>query len=331
MNRRKFVRAAGVSAIGSAVLAAPAIAQSQPVLKWRLTSSFPKNSRHHLRRRRNVLADRFRGHRRQFPHPGLSPQRDRAWSPGCRRRHQWLGRNVPDLLLLLWRQGPDLCFWHRRALRHQCRQQNAWLYFGGGQELINAFYEKYNIYSLRRQYRRPDGRLVPQRDQVGRRSQRPQDAHRRVRRPGDLEARRIAAADRRRRNLSRRSRRAPSMPPNGSAPMTMTSSASTRWRPIIIIPAGGKAARPSTSSSISRNGTRCPKSYQAHLTSAAAALPMSRCWRAMTRTIRRRSRTWSPVARGCGPSRPTSWKPASRPRTSSMPRSARKCRVQEDA
>ena len=42
MNRRKFVRSAGVSAIGSAMLAAPAVAQSQPVLKWRLTSSFPK-------------------------------------------------------------------------------------------------------------------------------------------------------------------------------------------------------------------------------------------------------------------------------------------------
>ena len=28
------------------------------------------------------------------------------------------------------------------------RQQNAWLYFGGGQDLLNAFYEKYRIYSL---------------------------------------------------------------------------------------------------------------------------------------------------------------------------------------
>ena len=40
-------------------------------------------------------------------------------------------------------------------------------------------------------------------------------------------------------------KKAPSTPPNGSALMTMRSSASTRSRPIIIIPAGGKAGRPS--------------------------------------------------------------------------------------
>ena len=42
MRRRKFLTTAG---IGGAVstLAAPAIAQSMPELKWRLTSSFPKS------------------------------------------------------------------------------------------------------------------------------------------------------------------------------------------------------------------------------------------------------------------------------------------------
>src|SRR5256886_4154870 len=42
MKRRQFLRAAGVAAAASAV-AAPAIAQSMPELKWRLTSSFPKS------------------------------------------------------------------------------------------------------------------------------------------------------------------------------------------------------------------------------------------------------------------------------------------------
>ena len=41
MKRRQFIKAAGIGAVGSAV-AAPAVAQSSPDVKWRLTSSFPK-------------------------------------------------------------------------------------------------------------------------------------------------------------------------------------------------------------------------------------------------------------------------------------------------
>src|SRR5258708_34227117 len=46
MQRRKFLRSAGVggAAVAAAgTLAAPAIAQSTPELKWRLASSFPKS------------------------------------------------------------------------------------------------------------------------------------------------------------------------------------------------------------------------------------------------------------------------------------------------
>jgi TRAP-type mannitol/chloroaromatic compound transport system substrate-binding protein len=42
MKRREFLKAAGIGAAATAV-AAPAIAQSMPELKWRLTSSFPKS------------------------------------------------------------------------------------------------------------------------------------------------------------------------------------------------------------------------------------------------------------------------------------------------
>ena len=46
MQRRKFMRTAGVggaAVAASATLAAPAIAQSMPEVKWRLASSFPKS------------------------------------------------------------------------------------------------------------------------------------------------------------------------------------------------------------------------------------------------------------------------------------------------
>src|SRR5881227_1192115 len=46
MQRRKFIRTAGVGAASVAAasaVASPAIAQSMPEIKWRLTSSFPKS------------------------------------------------------------------------------------------------------------------------------------------------------------------------------------------------------------------------------------------------------------------------------------------------
>eukprot|EP01137_Pigoraptor_chileana_P007748 Opistho-2@3606 len=46
MQRRKFIRTAavgGASVAAAGTLAAPAIAQSAPELKWRMASSFPKS------------------------------------------------------------------------------------------------------------------------------------------------------------------------------------------------------------------------------------------------------------------------------------------------
>src|SRR6266513_1836359 len=43
MKRRDFLKVTGIGAAGAATLAAPAIAQSMPELKWRMTASWPKS------------------------------------------------------------------------------------------------------------------------------------------------------------------------------------------------------------------------------------------------------------------------------------------------
>src|SRR5882757_484881 len=43
MKRREFLKVTGIGAAGAATLAAPAIAQSMPELKWRMTTSWPKS------------------------------------------------------------------------------------------------------------------------------------------------------------------------------------------------------------------------------------------------------------------------------------------------
>ncbi|HEY2137685.1 MAG TPA: twin-arginine translocation signal domain-containing protein, partial [Xanthobacteraceae bacterium] len=42
MKRRQFIQAATMG-VAAAAIAKPAIAQSMPTVKWRLTSSFPKS------------------------------------------------------------------------------------------------------------------------------------------------------------------------------------------------------------------------------------------------------------------------------------------------
>src|SRR4029079_9189104 len=43
MKRREFLKAAGVGLAASTAVAAPAIAQSMPTIKWRMPTSWPKS------------------------------------------------------------------------------------------------------------------------------------------------------------------------------------------------------------------------------------------------------------------------------------------------
>jgi TRAP-type mannitol/chloroaromatic compound transport system substrate-binding protein len=147
MKRRDFLSAAGLGLATSAV-AAPAIAQSMPEVKWRLTSSFPK-SLDTLYGAAEVFAkavaeatdNRFQI--QVFAAGEIVPafQAADAVTSGtvemCQTAsYYFLGKDLTFALPCAIPFGPN------------ARGQNAWAYHGGGIELMNEFYRKYNIYAL---------------------------------------------------------------------------------------------------------------------------------------------------------------------------------------
>jgi TRAP-type mannitol/chloroaromatic compound transport system substrate-binding protein len=148
MDRRQFVKTAGAGAAGSAVIAAPALAQSQPKVTWRLTSSYPKS-----------LDTLF----------GLSTQVAKRVAEATDNQFQIQvfapGEIVPGLQALDAVQngtvecshtlssfyiGKDPAFAFETSLPFgfNTRQQNAWLYSGGGLELCRAFMKTYNLHTI---------------------------------------------------------------------------------------------------------------------------------------------------------------------------------------
>jgi TRAP-type mannitol/chloroaromatic compound transport system substrate-binding protein len=147
MKRRDFLTAAGLGLATSAV-AAPAVAQSMSETKWRLTSSFPK-SLDTLYGAAEVFAkavaeasdNKFQI--QVFAAGEVVPafQAADAVQNGtiemCQTAsYYFLGKDLTFALPCAIPFGPNV------------RGQNAWTYHGGGMELMNAFYKKYNIYAL---------------------------------------------------------------------------------------------------------------------------------------------------------------------------------------
>jgi TRAP-type mannitol/chloroaromatic compound transport system substrate-binding protein len=145
MKRREFLKAAGAGIAASAV-AAPAIAQSMPEVKWRLTSSFPKS------------LDTLYGGAETFA---------KAVAEATDNKFQIqvfaAGEIVPALQAAdavtagtveachtasyYW-FGKDPCFALACAIPFglNSRMQDAWTFQAGGLELMNEFYKKHNIF-----------------------------------------------------------------------------------------------------------------------------------------------------------------------------------------
>ena len=202
MKRRNFLKvAAGGGA--AAALAAPAIAQTQPKLQWRLTSGFPR-SLDTIYGAAETFAEHVKADdRRQLRDRGVPGGRDRADAAGGRGGRHRHRRDDAHLLVLLLGQGSDLRARHGDPVRAE-RAADELLALRGRRQRApqHLLRQAQPLRHARRQHRRADGRLVAQGDQQPRRPAGREDAHRRHRRQGGGEARRGAAADPRRRHLS---------------------------------------------------------------------------------------------------------------------------------
>jgi TRAP-type mannitol/chloroaromatic compound transport system substrate-binding protein len=147
MKRREFLKSAGVGAAAVAV-AAPAIAQSAPKLKWRLTSSFPKS------------LDTIYGAAEVF---------SKAVAEATDNKFQIqvfaAGEIVPGLSAAdavqtgtvemchtasyyYFGKDPTFAFGTAVPFGLNTRMQNSWMSFGGAMDLMNDFYKKFNIYAI---------------------------------------------------------------------------------------------------------------------------------------------------------------------------------------
>ena len=150
MERRSFLKKTGVGAIAGASLAgasAAALANS-PEVKWRLASSFPKSldtlwdaAPHVAKRVAELTGGRF--DIRPFAAGELVPGLQVA--DAVQRGTVECGHTASYYYV-----GKDSAFAFETGLPFglNARQQNAWLYHGGGLALVRDFLKAYNIMSF---------------------------------------------------------------------------------------------------------------------------------------------------------------------------------------
>ena len=144
MERRSFLKKAGVG-VAAGALAAPATALGLPEVKWRMASSFPK-SLDTIFGGADVIAKRVSsatGGKFQIQVfaageivPGLQVL------DAVQNETVQCGHTAP---YYYFGKDPTFAFACAVPFGLNTRQQNAWMYHGGGMELMREFYKGYNI------------------------------------------------------------------------------------------------------------------------------------------------------------------------------------------
>jgi TRAP-type mannitol/chloroaromatic compound transport system substrate-binding protein len=142
MERRRFIQKAGAG-LAAGLAAAPALAQSQPTVRWRMASSFPKSldtlfGAAEILVRRVAEATEGKFQIRLFAGGEIVPglQVLDAVQNGTVE----CGHTAPYYYI-----GKDPAFAFATALPFglNARQQNAWMYYGGGAEAVAGLFREY--------------------------------------------------------------------------------------------------------------------------------------------------------------------------------------------
>ena len=151
MDRRSFFKKAGTAAVGAAAataLAAPAIAQENPKISWRLASSFPK-SLDTIYGGALDIADRVRAATdgafdiQVFGAGEIVPALEAANAAGA-------GTIEMAHTVLYYYYGKDPTFALGAAIPFglNARGMNSWYYAGNGMTLVNEFLAGHKLYSF---------------------------------------------------------------------------------------------------------------------------------------------------------------------------------------
>jgi TRAP-type mannitol/chloroaromatic compound transport system substrate-binding protein len=144
MKRRDFLTRAGFG-IAAGAAAAPAIAQSAPQIRWRMASSFPKSldtlygTAEQIATRVSRITDGkfeirvFAAGEIVPPLQVMDAVQNGTVECGQTAGYYYVGKN------------PAFAFDTALPFGMNCRQQNAWMYYGGGMELMRELFRAHNI------------------------------------------------------------------------------------------------------------------------------------------------------------------------------------------
>ena len=145
MERRSFLRRAGVGATVGAAVAAPAIVHAQPTVRWRVASSFPKSldalfgAAETISRRVNEMSGgkfTISAHAAGEIVPGLQVL-DAVQAGTIEMGH--------TALYYYFGKEPTWAFATAVPFGLNCRQYAAWWHAGGGEKLFNEFAGKSGV------------------------------------------------------------------------------------------------------------------------------------------------------------------------------------------
>ncbi len=151
MDRRSFLTKAAVGGVGAATvtaLAAPAIAQSSPKITWRVTSGFPKSLDTIYGAAETMakyVSEATDGNftMQVFPAGELVPGLEAAEAAATASVEAAHTAAYYD-----WGKDPTNALGTTVPFGLNYRQMNAWLYHGGGIDMLNEFYATRNLYYL---------------------------------------------------------------------------------------------------------------------------------------------------------------------------------------